>query len=77
MPAHRISVTVRVLTAVITSPIPMRPCDVARALNVRSNTVRTLLGRLCDRGDIQQLGDNRYHGPNPDGPHIWDIFGVR
>ena len=77
MPQPRISATIRVLHVLQSTPYPLKPCEVARRLNLRSNMVRVLLGRLCDRGDATTAEGLYSIRRDDNGLHIWDIFGVR
>lgn len=76
MPAHKISLTVRVLCAVQSSPVPLKAHQVARKLNHPCNSVRVLLGRLLDRGDIVQVHEAHgifYAAPSEPEVSIWEI----
>ena len=67
MPQPKISISVRVLTALSRKRQPMTPNEIARCLNIRANAVRTILGRLSDRGAVCCNGDHAYHLPaDPD-----------
>ena len=75
MPQPRISISVRVLSALSKAHEPLTPNQIARKLNVRANCVRVILGRLSDRGAVCCNGDHAYHLPaDPDdGVTIWSI----
>jgi hypothetical protein len=78
MPQRPISLTVRTLNVVTTAEEPMKAWEIARRLGCRCNTVRVLLGRLCDSQRIIKFeqADGVYFGVHTpdDYPRVWDLF---
>jgi hypothetical protein len=78
MPQRPISLTVRTLNVVTTAEEPMKAWEIARRLGCRCNTVRVLLGRLCDSQRLvrYEQPDGVYFGAHThdDYPKVWDLF---
>jgi hypothetical protein len=73
-----ISLTVRTLAVVTTAEAPMKAWEIARRLGCQCNSVRVILGRLCDSQRITKIEQSTgvfFTVPTADDfPKIWDLF---